>query len=54
MGALDMVGQDVLIHGIEKLPETYRNMIHGKYIGKPVVQLQPDVLEDVSQLEIAK
>ena len=39
MGALEMKGCDFLIQGIEQLPTTYRNMIHGQYIGKPVVQL---------------
>ena len=38
MGSLDMKGRDIILHGIEKLPETYRDMIHGKFIGKPVVQ----------------
>ncbi len=42
MGSLDMQGQDILINGIEQLPETYRNLIHGKYIGKPVVQFWKD------------
>lgn len=44
MGSLDMQGQDVLIQGMEELPEVYRNMIHGRYIGKPVVQLWSDCL----------
>ena len=39
MGALEMQGSDVLIKGIENLPTTYRDMIAGKFIGKPVVQL---------------
>jgi len=34
-----MKGQDVLVKGIQKLPTTYRDMIFGKFIGKPVVQL---------------
>jgi len=37
MGSLEMKGCDVLIKGIEKLPESYRDMIDGKFIGKPVV-----------------
>ena len=41
MGALDMKGYDFMINGIEQLPTTYRNMIHGQYIGKPVIQLWP-------------
>ena len=39
MGVLDVKGCDVMIHGIEHLPTTYRNMIHGQYIGKPIIQL---------------
>ena len=46
MGALEMQGSDVLIKGIENLPTTYRDMIAGKFIGKPVVQLWQQV--DVS------
>jgi len=29
MGALDMKGYDLMMFGIEQLPTTYRNMIHG-------------------------
>lgn len=39
MGSLEVKGVDVLIHGIERLPEVYRDMISGKFIGKPVVQI---------------
>jgi NADPH-dependent curcumin reductase len=43
MGSLDMEGCDLVIPGIEALPTTYRNMIHGKFIGKPVVKLCPEL-----------
>ena len=39
MGAVEMKGCDVIIPGIENLPTTYRKMIHGGFIGKPIVQL---------------
>jgi NADPH-dependent curcumin reductase CurA len=39
MGSLDMKGSDIVIKGIEQLPNTYRDLINGKFIGKPVVQL---------------
>lgn len=39
MGSLDIKGADVVIKGIEHLPSVYRDMIAGKFIGKPVVQL---------------
>lgn len=39
MGSLDVQGCHVMMHGIEELPTTYRNMIHGQYIGKPIIQL---------------
>lgn len=43
MVSYDIDGHEIMIHGIEELPVTYRNMIHGKYIGKPVIQLWKDV-----------
>ena len=39
MGSLGVDGCDIIIKGIEKLPETYRKMIHGGFIGKPIVQI---------------
>ena len=39
MMALGIEGREIVVHGIDKLPVTYRDMIHGKYIGKPVIQL---------------
>ena len=39
MGTLEMKGCDIIIKGIEQLPATYKKMIHGKFIGKPIVQL---------------
>ncbi len=39
MGSLDMKGRDTIIEGIDQLPLVYRDMINGKYIGKPLVQL---------------
>ena len=42
-----MKGCDVIVQGLEQLPTTYRNMIHGQFIGKPIVQLWPDVLATV-------
>ena len=39
MLSYEMKGQDIVIKGIEKLSTAYRDMIHGKFIGKPVVQL---------------
>ena len=51
MGALDMKGYDLMMFGIEELPTTYRNMIHGKYIGKPVIQLWSDELIDQPEPE---
>lgn len=50
MGSLDMQGQDILIQGMEDLPNVYRNMIHGKYIGKPVVQLWENSIAPVENL----
>ena len=32
-----------MIKGIEKLPETYKRMIHGEFIGKPIIQLWDEV-----------
>ena len=54
MGALDMKGCDIIINGIEHLPVTYRKMIHGEFIGKPVVQLwdqaiMPDDVDPVTE-----
>lgn len=51
MGALDMKGYDVMIYDIESLPTTYRNMIHGKFIGKPIVQLWKDELIEQPEAE---
>jgi NADPH-dependent curcumin reductase CurA len=35
---LNIKGMEILIDGIEKLPETYRDMIDGKFVGKPLVR----------------
>jgi NADPH-dependent curcumin reductase CurA len=43
MTSLNVKGADVIIKGIEHLPEVYRDMINGKFIGKPVVQLADQV-----------
>ena len=32
---------------MEELPQTYRKMIHGEYIGKPVVKLFADAVAPV-------
>ena len=39
MASLDCKGCDIIVEGIDKLPETYRRMIHGEYIGKPIIKL---------------
>ena len=39
MGTLEMKGCDIIIKGIQELPITYKKMIHGQFIGKPIVQL---------------
>ena len=51
MGALDMKGRDTIIRGIEQLPVVYRDMINGKYIGKPLVQLSELELDKSSESE---
>jgi len=39
MASIDVQGCHLMMEGIEQLPTTYRNMIHGQYIGKPIIQL---------------
>ena len=36
---LNVKGIEVIIKGMESLPTVYRDMIDGKFIGKPVVEL---------------
>jgi hypothetical protein len=37
MVKLNVKGVEVIIKGMESLPSVYRDMIDGKFIGKPVV-----------------
>ena len=41
MISLDAKGVEVIINGMENLPTVYRDMIDGKFTGKPVVQFFP-------------
>ena len=49
MGQHELKGCEILLRGIEELPGTYRSMIHGKYIGKPVIQLWEDPCVEVPE-----
>lgn len=39
MANLDAKGVDVIIKGIENLPYVYRDMLDGKFVGKPIIQV---------------
>ncbi len=37
MASLNVKGAEVMIKGMENLPYVYRDMLNGKFIGKPIV-----------------
>ncbi len=51
---LNVKGVDIVIKGLENLPYVYRDMLKGKFIGKPIVQVADRVIDEWFRIYLGK